>query len=158
MSHPILPFLLLLLAFPAADAPDPGPGDDAPRLTIHERIVIRIMRTPSVMQKAAVAAPSPAPVEWVEKHAPRCVPVISLAAATVTRGDSVDLLLNGGGRLRARLEDNCPALAFYSGFYLRPSEDGKLCADRDAILARSGGECRIDKFRRLVARRQHPEP
>jgi len=27
-----------------------------------------------------------------------------------------------------------------------------LCADRDVIRDRAGGECEIDKFRRLVAR------
>jgi len=47
----------------------------------------------------------------------------------------------------------CPALDFYSGFYLRPSADGQVCADRDTVHARSGGQCGIERFRTLVPRK-----
>ena len=52
--------------------------------------------------------------------------------------------------MRARLQDECPALDYYRGFYVRPQPDGRICADRDAIRTRSGGDCGIDRFRRLV--------
>ncbi len=38
---------------------------------------------------------------------------------------------------------DCPALSFYQGFYYRRSQQGALCAGRDVIVARSGGECPI---------------
>ena len=30
------------------------------------------------------------------------------------------------------------------------TEDGRICADRDVIRSRVGGECRIDQFRVLT--------
>jgi hypothetical protein len=93
------------------------------------------------------------PIRWVEKGADRCVAVGSLAGAAITRVDRVDLILSGGKRLRAVLEDDCPSLDFYSGFYLKPAGDGKVCARRDTIRSRSGGACRIKAFRSLVPAR-----
>jgi len=93
------------------------------------------------------------PIRWVEKKADKCVPAIDLAAAAITGTDSVDLVLNGGKRLRARFGADCPALDFYSGFYVKMTNDGKVCARRDSIRSRSGGECRIESFRALVPAR-----
>ena len=153
MIHPLLLSSALLLLTPAPTGAI-GPADpvaEAAPMMIHQRIIIRIQRAGPTMR--AVADAEPQPVSWVEKSAPKCVPVIDLAAATITNPDSVDLVLNGGKRLRARLENHCPALAFYGGVYLRPTPDGKLCAARDTMLARSGGGCRIDRFRRLEVKR-----
>ncbi|MBW8743521.1 MAG: hypothetical protein JF628_04120 [Sphingomonas sp.] len=65
---------------------------------------------------------------------------------------SVDLVLRGGYRMRARFSANCPGLDYYSGFYVSAGADGKLCSGRDVIRDRAGGECEIEKFRQLVAR------
>jgi len=59
----------------------------------------------------------------------------------------------GGDRVRATFDRDCPGLDFYSGFYLKPSADGQICADRDMIRTRSGDSCEISGFRRLVAKR-----
>ena len=53
------------------------------------------------------------------------------------------------------LERRCPALDYYNGFYMSATPDGLICADRDSIRARTGGECRIDSFRTLRAARAH---
>ena len=90
------------------------------------------------------------PRKWREKKGPKCVPANALAGALVSGPDSVDLLLRGGKRVRAKLESRCPALDYYSGFYIRPGDDGRICQDRDTIRARSGGKCGIDRFRSLV--------
>ena len=120
-------------------------------VTIQQRMIIRVPRLPIGRTPAAAsAAAALPPVRWVEKKADKCVPLIALAAAAVTGRDSVDLLLNGGKRLRARFGSDCPALDFYSGFYVKMTRDGKVCASRDSIRARSGGECRIKSFRALV--------
>ena len=58
-----------------------------------------------------------------------------------------------GTRLRALFDDDCPALDFYSGLYVKGTTDGMVCADRDSIRSRSGSVCRIDGFKRLVAKR-----
>lgn len=130
----------------------PIDGSSWAQVTVRERVVIRV---PRMSVRAMAAGPRPAlpPITWVEKKSEKCVRADSLAGAAVTRPDSVDLVLVGGKRLRARFERKCPALDFYSGFYMRGTRDGMICADRDVIRARSGGECRIDQFRTLVPAR-----
>lgn len=128
------------------------PGTSAPaervtvaRLQITRSFVIRIpgwRRTPS-----APAAPG---TQFNEHKGPRCIDAAAIGGAAVSAPDSVDFMLKGGGRVRARLENQCPALDYYSGFYVVPPPDGKICADRDAIHTRSGGDCQVDKFRALT--------
>ena len=77
----------------------------------------------------------------------------TLAGASLMQADSVDLFMRGGGRVRARLNNACPALDFYSGFYLAPTGDGQVCAGRDMIRTRNGAECAIERFRTLVQKR-----
>ena len=108
------------------------------QLTFREQVIIRL---PS-------RQPAPEPMRWKEKDGPKCIPADALAGAQISR-EGVDLLLRGGKRLRARL-GRCPPLDYYSGFYIRPGRDGRVCEDRDAIRVRSGGSCEIDQFRQLV--------
>ena len=68
----------------------------------------------------------------------------------ITNPKEVDLVLTGGKRIRAKLGKDCRPLGFYQGFYLRPTQDGMICADRDAIKVRSGASCPIDDFKLLV--------
>lgn len=128
------------------------PGRVVGQVTVRQRVIIRV---PAMPVSRTSLAPTPAlpPIVWVERDAPKCVPASALSAASILRPDSVDLVLTGGKRLRARLGDECPALDFYSGVYLKRTRDGMICADRDMIRSRSGGECRIENFRRLVPRR-----
>ena len=147
--------VLLLLALPGAA--QRGGGESPPVATVRtevrvQRVIIRVPRAPfaPVAYSAPRALP---PIQWVEKHTDRCLPVESLAAVTINRTDSVDLLLNSGGRVRARLADDCAALDFYGGLYIKPSSDGRMCASRDVIRSRSGGQCRISTFRALVPAR-----
>lgn len=121
-------------------------------VTIQQRIIIRVPKLPPPRAARAGAAMTPAP-RWEEKKADKCVALIDIAAASVGERDSVDLILNGGRRLRAKLGSECRGLDFYSGFYMRMTPDGKACASRDAFRARSGGECRIKAFRKLVEKR-----
>ncbi len=60
------------------------------------------------------------------------------------------LVSKGGKRVRARLADECPALDYYSGFYVKPPHDAKICAGLDSIQTRSGDDCQIDRFRTLI--------
>lgn len=155
---------LLLAATTALLLPPLPPGDGrkaAPAATgsarvtqvrIQQHFVIRVPRPDTVRRISAPAAPLP-PIAWVEKDADKCVKMQSLAGATITRPDSVDLFLSGGKRLRAKLGNECPALDFYTGFYVKPTKDGMVCAKRDVFRSRSGGECRIKAFRTLVPQR-----
>jgi hypothetical protein len=115
------------------------------QLTIRSRVVVRVQTN----------APPPPPVQLVEKKGPRCVPMADVLGAAVVAGNSVDFILRGGKRMRARFSSSCPALDYYSGFYIVPTADGMICSDRDTIRSRAGGECSIDRFRLLVPKKAH---
>jgi len=163
MSASILAAMLMASAsvagpVPVAPSARPPSPQRMAQVTIREQVIIRVQtQSPS----AALTAPREsrsrllpsAPIRWREKKAPRCVALNTLAGASVTQADAVDLVLRGGERLRAKLDTTCRALDYYSGFYLKPTGDGKMCAERDTIHDRSGSQCEITSFRRLV-----PEP
>lgn len=130
---------LLVIAGGAADAQSrPGNGEEG--VVVSGQITVRVRTRP----------PAPDPrIEWREKRGPKCIPASSIAAAALVRRDRVDIILRDNRRLRVRLESSCPALDFYSGFYLKPNPDGRICADRDVIRSRMGGQCGIDTFRTL---------
>lgn len=151
MVNPVFPALMLLALAPAASAEVAQiDGVELAQLTIHQRIVIRI---PRVLGGRSEKRADPDEIRWVEKKGPKCVAMAALEGAIITASDSVDLVVDDGTRLRAKLEDHCPALDFYSGLYVKGTPDGMICADRDSIRARSGSVCRIDGFKRLVAKR-----
>lgn len=125
---------------------DPAqPGVTAPQqyaqIIIREQIMIR-MPTP----KRGKPLPHG---QWKEKRGPRCIEAKGIASATLAGPKSVDLVLKDKSRVRARLEKSCPALDFYDGFYISRNPDGRICADRDTIRSRIGGQCEIDRFRGL---------
>jgi len=114
--------------------------------------------------EASAAAPASAataagtgnatPIRWEEHRGPRCIAWAQIAGAGRLGQDSVDLIFRDSTRVRARLKRHCPALDYYAGFYMAATPDGLICADRDSIRARTGGECGIDRFRTLRAARQ----
>ncbi|TPG13253.1 hypothetical protein EAH79_17165 [Sphingomonas koreensis] len=149
MTTPPFPAALLtLLAAPLLGASPPPSSPFEGQMLFHQHIVIRIPRMPP---PRAMAGPAPMPpIEWEEKSGPKCVEAAALVAATIPTEDRVDLMMRDGQRMRARLDKKCRALDFYTGFYVQGGSDGQICADRDSIRTRSGDNCGIDKFRRLV--------
>lgn len=141
MKH-VLPLALAALTAPATAAADEAV--ELAQLTIRQRVIVRVPRM--------APAPPPRPIRWVEKKGPKCIPAIDLAGALVNERQRLDLVLRGGRRVRAELEDDCHGLDFYNGFYVKPGPDGMVCADRDVVRARSGAKCPIDKFRTLEPR------
>jgi hypothetical protein len=136
----------LLLALAGAAAPSAGEAQTRyGQVTVRERIMIRV---PDALPGAGRAA-QPQALRWKEKKGPKCVPMRAIAGAALIGQNSVDLILRDRSRIRAKLESSCPALDYYHGFYVTPTSDGQICADRDPIRSRMGGECGIDKFRTL---------
>ncbi|WP_353217811.1 DUF6491 family protein [Sandarakinorhabdus sp.] len=86
------------------------------------------------------AAPRPAPPRGGHH---RCIAVVSVAGAQFFGDGAIELTMKSGQRWRMHLAQECPALSFYQGFYYQQQRAGLLCAGRDAIGARSGGECGI---------------
>jgi hypothetical protein len=113
--------------------------------------IIRVPAHRSSRYHGGGAPPPPVALpRFKEKRGPRCIDAATIGAAAISAADSVDFILKGGTRVRAKLESECPALDYYSGFYVRPPGDGKICADRDSIHTRSGGDCQVDRFRLLT--------
>lgn len=88
-------------------------------------------------------------IDWIEKKGPKCVPIASIRRALLQGSEQVDFILANHARIRAQLDEDCPALDFYGGFYLQ-SEDDRLCAGRDAVHSRMGGSCMIEGFKHLI--------
>ncbi|QDZ06338.1 hypothetical protein FPZ24_01675 [Sphingomonas panacisoli] len=143
--HPSAPLLMLLAT--AASAPLAPAFGEPGQTSLTGRIVVRVETT---MRAVPVA------VRWVEKSGPKCVPIGQLAGAIVNGTDSVDLVLKGGARFRAQFDDDCAALGYYGGFYLKSASDGQVCAGRDTIRTRSGDSCSIGKFKRLIPKVEKP--
>jgi hypothetical protein len=141
--------LMLLLAAPAA-APQPPVWTSAAVLLQQQHVTIHVPRM-TVTTSTTIIVRQPRTVAVKEKKTSDCVKLEKLAGFMVNTPDSIDLVLNDGSYLRAKLGSECPALGFYSGFYVKPTDDRKLCAGRDSLRSRSGRSCEIQSFRRLVA-------
>ena len=73
----------------------------------------------------------------------RCIGVDNVVGAQLFGDSAIELTMRNGLRYRMFFAKECQALSFYQGFYYRRLKAGKLCAGRDVIGARSGGECPI---------------
>ena len=140
---------MMLLAFAG--------GDDRARsqppqlrgsVMVRQQIIIRV---PAGVRRVAPAGASL--IQWHERRGPRCIAASRIVGASLLGQNSVDLILRDNSRIRARLEQSCPALDYYYGFYVNATEDGNICADRDVIRSRAGGACQIDQFRMLTPAR-----
>lgn len=123
----------------AQDTPSPPQPPVVRRVVIDEEVVISIPIRPRRFQQ----------MEWTEHKGPKCIPAERIAGAMWSGPTSIDFVLRDRSRVRAVMDDECPALDFYRGFYLQP-DDERICAKRETIRSRVGGTCRIERFRRLV--------
>ena len=113
----------------------------------------RIIPVPGPARESMMAVnplPPSAP-RMTERKMGDCIAMSSIAGGRPHGGSRLLLFLRDRRLVAADLEKACSARDFYSGFYVdKPHEDGKLCADRDRIQARSGARCEISRFRLLV--------
>lgn len=141
------PALLLLTALSGApETASPADPVQFAQVMIREQLLIRV---PSNLRQTQRV--SEQQIEWKEKKGPKCVSMRLISGAALLSQNSVDLIFKDRSRVRAKLERSCPALDYYYGFYIRPNKDGQICADRDSIRSRMGGECEIEKFKLLRA-------
>jgi len=123
-------------------------AQDAQSQPVVRRLVVRdevILKVP-VRPRAGLPA-----IEWLERKGPKCIGTGGIRGAALAGSEHVDFLLFDRSRVRAEFDEDCPALDFYGGFYLKP-EDERLCARRDFVHSRVGSSCRIERFRQLVPR------
>lgn len=127
------------------------PGE-AGQVRIEQHIIWRIAPMPGPSRQALTAiTPREAP-RLVERRMDKCLPMGLIAGGRAQSGSRVLLFLRDRRLVAADLEKACSARDFYSGFYVdKPHADGRLCADRDRVLSRSGARCEISRFRLLVS-------
>jgi len=142
--------LLLLALTASADDQRRAPPPREGVVSVRQQFIIRVA-PPHMRMTPAMSA---VPIVWREGRGPRCIPIRQILAATSPRQESVDIIFRNGSRVRAQLERRCPTIDFYRALYLQPTEDGRICADRDVIRSRTGGECGIDQFRTLTPERR----
>lgn len=115
------------------------------RLVVQDEVILRIPVQPR---------PLVPQIEWLERKGPKCIRASSIRGALLSNAQQVDFMFGGERRIRAQLDEDCPALDFYGGFYLQP-QDQRICAGRDAIHSRMGGSCTIERFTQLVPKFRH---
>ena len=131
----VLPFLAALFAI------QPGiVGQSVTRVVIEDEVILRVPVLPHPLLQQ---------FQWEERKGPKCIPAAAVQRAMLSGEQQVDFVLAGRTRIRAVLDEDCPALDFYGGFYLQPPDE-RLCAGRDAIHSRMGGSCAIERFKQLV--------
>lgn len=128
---------LLLSIFGAQPAPV---GTAVTRLIVEDEVVLRVQIRPRQMVPQ---------IEWLERKGMKCIPVTGIRGALLSAPGQIDFIMADHSRVRAHIDQDCPALDFYGDFYLQP-EDQQLCVRRDAIHSRMGGSCMIEEFKRLV--------
>lgn len=158
LAPPIL--LSALVCASAAAQPSPEAPEmsrvQLAQVTIEQRVIIRIpLVRPGAPDRRGAAAPTPPLPEddsslFREIKGPRCLRVDRLRGAVINPVTGVTMVTDKEERFRAHFGRACRATDFYSGFYIEPHEDGALCAGRDALHARSGSTCDIERFGRLV--------
>lgn len=142
-AGPIWNLIPLLFAMFAAQPATMG--ESVTRLVIQDEVILRVPVQPHRL------IPD---VDWVERKGPRCIPAAAIQRALLSSSEQVDFVMANRSRIRARLDENCPALDFYAGFYLQPHGD-MLCAARNSIYSRIGGSCTIERFSQLEPKFRH---
>ncbi|HKX80612.1 MAG TPA: hypothetical protein VJM34_19065 [Novosphingobium sp.] len=154
----------LALLLPSEGAGEAGADFDFPsvaaeaeppvvyQVRIEQRMTIRISPRPStIMPNVLMSLPSnEVGPQFEERKIGSCVDISRISGVQTNGNRSLILFMRDRRMVSAQLEKTCRARDFYSGFYLAPSQDGKLCIDRDTLQSRSGANCRLTRIRRLV--------
>ena len=121
------------------------------QMRIEQRVIIRIApRRVSDRRNMLAQLPVRAPVtRSEERDTTRCVEIQQNAGVEPGSGNRLLLFMRDADILSINLEKACRARDFYSGFYVEPNEDGKLCVSRDILKSRNGARCNIKRMMEL---------
>jgi hypothetical protein len=127
-------------------------GQRAEQVRIEQRVTIRVIPRPSAAQRNLLMSlpESKDYPELEERKIGKCLSVSGIAGVQTSGSSQLLLFMRDQRVVRAELERACRARDFYSGFYLSPHADGRLCVDRDTLLSRSGANCKLSRIRQLV--------
>lgn len=128
-------------------------GEVLGQVRVERRVIIRIAPSDEATRTSLMAELPRRQMQTNFEEVPHgnCVDVSSILGVRATRDNRLLLFTRDRQILSASLKRNCSARAFYSGFYVERSEDGRLCANRDQLQSRAGSSCGVDGFTRLVA-------
>ncbi len=76
----------------------------------------------------------------------RCIATNAFKGTNITNDQTVLITLKTGELVNLRLRDRCYGLAYDDKFYYQQNPGQQLCEQTDAIIARSGSRCIIDKI------------
>ena len=130
-------------------------GPNYYQVRVQQRVIVRVPRYRVTNTSATGTGKSASrPVSYKEEKIGKCLIMDRFVASRPGPGpkESLELVTREGALVRAYLGDGCLAREFYAGAYMERPADGKLCADRDMLYARTGAKCEIDKFRALVVK------
>ncbi len=123
------------------------------QVRVSQRVIIRISpSTPDARERMMATLPRQSDRdEFEEVPHPDCIDIEDIAGVTSTQDNRLLLFMRNREVLAASLERACTARAFYSGFYVERSTDGRLCIGRDQLQSRAGASCEIAAINRIVA-------
>ena len=127
--------------------------DRAAQVRIEQRVIIRIApRSRGRIPSDLIFAPPPRQrgPRTIERRIGKCLVAAAIAGVRPSGREELLLFMRDRRTVSATLERGCSARDFYSGFYVAPSADGKLCVDRDTLQSRSGANCKLRQIRQLV--------
>lgn len=122
------------------------------QVRIQQRVVIRV--GPAVpVERSSMIAELPRrqmAQRFEEEEHGNCIETDALMGVRPMRDNRLLFFTDDSEVLAAQLENGCSARAFYAGFYMERTSDGRLCVARDRLQSRAGGSCQITEFSRLV--------
>ncbi len=126
---------------------------EANQVRIRRRVVVRVSPAPPRARSQMLADLPRRPMRrnYEEVDHDNCVDVGDIVGVQPTSDNRLLFFTQQRQVLAAQLDSTCSARAFYAGFYVERSEDGKLCVARDRLQSRAGASCQVAEFSRLVA-------
>ena len=68
----------------------------------------------------------------------QCISIDDIRDSVIRNDRTIHLRMRGNVYYEMRLQNTCPGLSFYDGFYYRTTPNRQLCGGLDMIMARSG--------------------
>ncbi|MGB3796977.1 MAG: hypothetical protein WA957_11810 [Alteraurantiacibacter sp.] len=123
------------------------------QVRIRQRVVVRVSPAPPRARSQMMADLPRRPMRrnFEEVDHEECVDVSEIVGVQPSSDNRLLFFTQDREILAARLARSCVARAFYAGFYVDRSEDGRLCVARDLLQSRAGASCEVSHFSRLVA-------
>lgn len=123
------------------------------QVRIRQRVIVRVSPAPprARTQMMADLPRRPMRQDFEEVDHGDCVEVNDIVGVQPTNDNRLLMFTRQRQVLAVTLGETCTARAFYAGFYVERSEDGRLCVARDLLQSRAGASCEVADFSRLVA-------